>query len=93
MLSDGIVLIVAIINLVLTLSLGICAGLFCDYLYMQKLNELVKQGDMLDEEARLVFAQDKGGTSGKMVLAYFGLCIAASLVLTLAEIAMAGMNL
>ena len=79
--TDAVVLAASVVNLIVTLALWIAAGLFSDYWYMKQMDDLAREGASLEGEEQLAFAQDKGGTSVKMVLAYFGLCVISDFIL------------
>lgn len=79
--NDTVILIASVVDLIVTLALWIAGGLFSDYWYMKKMDGLVREGASLEGEAQVAFAQDKGGTSVKMVFVYFGLCVISGFIL------------
>lgn len=79
--TDVVVLVASVVELIVTVAFWIGAGLFSDYWYMKQMNGLARDGASLEGGAQLAFAKDRGGTSIKMVFAYFGLCVISGFIL------------
>lgn len=85
-LTDGIVaLLAAILDFVVMVGFWIAGGLYGDYWYMQKIDDLVREGEELPPEGKAALAEREGGTSMKMVFAGLALAAICALITTALE--------